>query len=417
MFLQKRRQRIAQSLPKNSVLFLSSRAVMFRQTDVLYPYRQESHFYYLTSFEQEKSLFVLFPSSRSLLFIQDRDPLREIWDGPLFGVDEVKKKYGIDELYTLSQLDSILSTRLKNVSLIFYNKEEPFFDQKIKILKKIGKKKKIQPAYELLSSFRKIKSKEEIQSMRKAGSYSVQAHKEVAKALKANTSERAMHAVFIHSIMKQGAVREAYPGIFACGQNAVTLHYIKNDSICRNGELLLVDAGAEADYYASDITRVYPVSGRFTKAQKLLYQALLNLQKQLIKEVSPRTSLKALNQKMFEALTEILLDFKILKGSFRSNFQKQNYKKYCPHSVGHLLGLDVHDVGFKKTEEGRLEENMILTIEPGIYIDKKDKKAPSGLRGLGLRIEDNIRVTSKGPENLTKKLAKEPEEIEELCSS
>ena len=417
MRLQKRRQKIAKSLPKGSALLLSSRAPVLRQPDVFYPYRQESHFYYLTAFEPEKSLFVLFPSSRSLLFIKDRDPLKELWDGPIYGREEVKKKYGFNEVYTLSQLDSVLARLLKGAKLLFYDKQEPFFHQKIKALNKSPQKKKFQSAYEFLKAFRRIKSPQEIQKIKKACSYSIQAHKQVAKALKAHQTEHAMHAVFIHSIMSQGAKCEAYPGIFACGQNAVTLHYIKNDSVCRPGELLLVDAGAECDYYASDITRVYPVSGRFRKKQALLYQSLLDLQKQLIKQVSPKLSLSDLNQKMFEGLTQILLEFGLLKGSFKNNLQHKKYKKYCPHSVGHLLGLDVHDLSFKKTENSQLKPNMLLTIEPGIYIDKKDKQAPAGLRGLGLRIEDDILVTPKGSQNLTKKLTKEREEIEELCSA
>ena len=415
MNLQKRRQRIAKSLPKGSALILASSAPALRQPDVFHPYRQESHFYYLTAFEQERSLFVLLPSSRSLLFIKDKNPLKEVWDGPIYGKNEVKKKYGFDEVYTLSQLDSVLAPLLKKTKSIFYDKQDPFFHSKIKGLGKSSRKNP--SAFEFLKDFRRVKSPQEIQKIKTACSYSIQAHKQVAKALKANQSEHSLHAVFIHSIMSQGAKREAYPGIFACGQNAVTLHYIKNDSLCRKGELLLVDAGAEHDYYASDITRVYPVSGRFTKKQALLYQSLLDLQKQLIKKVSPKLSLKDLNQHMFSGLTQILLEFGLLKGSFKNNLRQKKYQKYCPHSVGHLLGLDVHDLSFKKGENSQLKPNMLLTIEPGIYIDKKDKQAPAELRGVGLRIEDDILVTSKGSQNLTQKLTKEIEEIEELCSA
>ncbi|MBC6415324.1 MAG: aminopeptidase P family protein [Bdellovibrionales bacterium] len=408
-FFKQKRKQIAKALPKNSLLALSSYPKFLRQVDVYYPYRQESYFYYLTGFKQEESLFLLFSSSHSVLFIKDKDFKKEIWDGIVYNVDEVKEKYGIDEVLTLSQMDLFFSKKIKGIKHVFYNKGLKQFDKKIKSLNI-----KFQSAYEFLRPFRQIKSLAEIQSLKKACSYSIQAHKEVAKVLKPGSNERALHAVFIHSIMKQGAQREAYPGIFASGKNALILHYIKNNSVCKKGDLLLVDAGAESDYYASDITRVYPVNGKFSKKQKQIYQLLLKLQKQLINYVKPGVSLKTLNEKMSIGLTEILLEIGLLTGSFKENLVSQKYKSYCPHSVGHFLGLDVHDV-FKKGDSV-LKENMVLTIEPGIYIDSKDKKAPQALRGLGLRIEDDILVTKSGSSNLSIQLAKESDEIEELCS-
>ena len=309
-------------------------------------------------------------------------------------------------------MNLFFSQKLRGIQRVFYNNCFTQFDKKIKALKI-----KPESAYNFLRPFRQIKSLEEVKTIKKACSYTIQAHKKTAEALKPGLSERALHAVFIHSIMEQGAEREAYPGIFACGANALILHYIKNNSICRKGELLLVDAGAEADYYASDVTRVYPVGGKFSRKQKQLYQLLLNLQKKLIKEVKPGVSFSVLNKQMCMGLTEILLKAGILQGSLKDNFSAKKYKSYCPHSIGHLLGLDVHDVSFKKGEAGLLKENMVLTIEPGIYISQNDAKAPGSLRGIGLRIEDDILVKKTGSSNLTSKLPKEVEEIEELCSS
>ena len=414
---KKRRKILAKQLPPKSLLLLFSYPEFLRQSDVFHPYRQESHFYYLTGFIQAQSLFMLFSSGRSVLIIKDRDPKREAWDGPLYGKSEVKTSYGIDEVFYLSELEEVFHQKLKGIKNFFYEKDFDYkkkgsaCHKKIKTLKATKKS-----AYEFLRAFRQIKSKEEIQNIKKACSYSIQAHKELAQVLKPGIGERALHGVFMRSIMEQGALREAYPSIIACGSNALILHYIKNDSICKKGDLLLVDAGAEADYYASDITRVYPVSGKFSKDQKKVYQHLLKLQKKLIQKVYPGQSLKKLNHLMKIGLTEILLELGILKGSFEKNFRTQAYKTYCPHSVGHLLGLDVHDVSFKKTEEPLLKANMVLTIEPGLYISKQDKKVPKSLRGLGLRIEDNILVTEKSHSNLTLKLPKEVEEIEELCS-
>ena len=408
-FKEKRKQ-VAKALPKSSVLILGSLPEYFRQVDIKYPYRQESNFYYLTGFEQASSLFVLFPSARSVLFVVDKDPVKEQWDGPLYTVKEVKNKFLMDEVYPLSKLDTVLARLLKGKSKFFYDKLNPFFDRKIRSFKV-----KSFSAGEFLKKFRRVKDKTEISLIKESISISIYAHKQIAKALKPGISENALHGIFLKSIMEKGSFREAYGGIFGCGENATVLHYIKNNSICKRGELLLVDAGAEKNYYSSDITRVYPVSGRFTKNQKRLYESLLVLQKRLIKEVKSGVSLKSVNQKMFEGVTEILLDFGFLKGSFKENFSKASYKKYCPHSVGHLLGLDVHDVSFKRSEAAVLEPGMVLTIEPGIYISKRDKKAKKDLRGLGLRIEDNILVTRTGQENLTRGLPKEVSEIEQLC--
>ena len=412
-WFKNKRNQVAKALPKSSVLILNSHPEYFRQVDIKYPYRQDSNFYYLTGFEQASSVLLLFSSGRSVLFALDKDPVKELWDGPLYATQEIKKKFLIDKVYPLSELDKFLHSLLKGRSKLFYDPSRPLsaFDRKLKSFKI-----PFHPAGEFLKNFRRIKDKTEIASIQKAIAISIHAHKQMAKALKPNISERALHGIFIKSIMEKGSPREAYGGIVACGANATVLHYIKNHSICKKGELLLVDAGAEKNYYSSDITRVYPVNGTFTKNQKNLYEKLLKLQKELIQEVKPGISLKNINKKMFEGITKILIDVELLEGSFKENFNKHSYIKYCPHSVGHLLGLDVHDVTFTKTEKDILKPGMVLTIEPGIYIARQDKKAKKDLRGVGLRIEDDILVTKSGRQNLTKDLPKEVSDIEKLCS-
>ena len=410
-WFKNKRNQIAKALPKNSVLILGSLPEYFRQIDIKYPYRQESNFYYLTGLKQPSSLFLLFPSKHSVLFVADKDPIKELWEGSSYGAQEIKTKFLIDEVWPLSELNLHLNRLLKGKTKIFYDKLNPFFDKKITTFNI-----PLDSSQEFLKFFRRIKDKIEITHIKKAISNSIYAHKQMAKALKPGINERTLHGVFLKSIMEKGSSREAYGSIVACGENATALHYIKNHSLCKKGELLLVDAGAENQYYSSDITRVYPVSGKFTKNQKIIYQKLLNLQKDLIKEVKPNASLKEINKKMVQGITKILLDLGLLQGSFKKNFNKQNYKKYCPHSVGHLLGLDVHDVTFNKKEKTLLKPGMILTIEPGIYVSKKDQKVTKDLRGLGIRIEDDILVTQSGHENLTKNLTKEIDEIEKLCS-
>lgn len=409
-WFQNKRNQVSKALSKKSVLVLGSLPEYFRQVDIKYPYRQESNFYYLTGFEQPSSLLLLFPSARSVLFVANKDPIKELWEGPLYETKEIKKKFLIDKVYPLSELDKTLTPLLKGKSKLFYDNLNPFFDKKLKSFKI-----KFSSAGEFLKNFRRIKDETEISLIKEAISISAYAHKQVAKALKPGVNEKTLHGIFIKSIMEKGSTREAYGGIFGCGKNATVLHYKQNSSVCKKGELLLVDAGAEKNYYSSDITRIYPVSGKFTKNQKNLYEKLLRLQKKLIKEVKPGVSLKSINQKMFEGITKILLELGWLKGSFKENMDKTSYKKYCPHSVGHLLGLDVHDVSFNKTEEAILKPGMVLTIEPGIYVSKQDKKAAKDLKGLGLRIEDDILATKTGHINLTKKLPKEISEIEKLC--
>ena len=410
-WFKNKRNQIAKALPKNSALVLASLPEYFRQVDIKHPYRQESNFYYLTGFEQAHSLFLLSPSGQSILFISDKDPVKEIWEGYLYETKEVKEKLLIDKVYPLSSLDKHLSPLLKGKTTLFYDLLNPFFDKKMKSFKA-----RFESAGEFLKQFRRIKDEVEIASIKKAIATSVYAHKQVAKALRPGINERALHGIFIKSIMEKGSPREAYGGIIACGANATVLHYTKNNSVCKKGELLLVDAGAEANYYSSDITRVYPVSGKFSSNQKQLYEKLLGLQKQLIKEIRPEVDLKKINQKMYQGITQILLDCRLLNGSLTEHLKKNSYVKYCPHSIGHLLGLDVHDVSFKKTEKGVLKSGMVLTIEPGIYISKQDNKAPKELRGLGLRIEDDILVTATGHKVLTKEIPKEVSEIEALCS-
>ena len=376
-----------------------------------YPYRQNSDFYYLTGFEEPESLFIL-KQNKSLLIVPEKNVKKELWDGFRYGPQEAKKVFLMDQTQSLEKLDEVLKKELQGASLIFYNSIHPEFDKKIKRFKK-----KIKSAREFLAPFRQRKDAKELGFMKQACAISAYGHSQVAKALKPNVNERLLHGVFLKSIMEKGAAREGYQSIVACGNNATTLHYVKNNGICKKGELLLIDAGGEYSYYTADISRVYPVSGRFTKIQKKAYGLLLSLQKELIKQVKPGCSLKDLNEKMREGIVSILLELKILKGKEQSLFEQGKYLDYCPHFVSHLLGMDVHDSRSSRKESPVLKPNMVITVEPGLYFSKKDQKVDAGLRGVGLRIEDNILVTQTGSVNLTKQTPKEVEEVEALCQS
>lgn len=417
-FLSKRKQ-VAQALPHGGVLVLASNPESFQQALLpakqrhkKHPYRQDSDFYYMTGFEEPESLFLLFPSGRSVLFCSGPHPVKDLWDGPRLALKRVQKKFLLDEVLPLSELDNRLPRLLKGRSKVFYNKGNVLFDR---LLRPYGLK--CSPAGDFLKDFRRIKDKTEIAYIKKAIAISIHAHKQVAKALRPQINENALYGVFLKSIREKGAMREAYGAIVACGANACVLHYQKNNAVCRTGQLLLLDAGAESDYYSSDITRVYPVSGAFTSNQKNLYEKLLALQKSLIQEVGPGVDLNHINQKMRQGLTRIMMEAGFLSHSFSKNIQKKAYIRYCPHSVGHLMGLDVHDTGWSQKEKRILQAGMVLTIEPGIYISPLDRKASSDLKGLGFRIEDDILVTSQGRQNLSQGLCKDPLAIETLCQS
>ena len=404
-WFQNKRKQILESLPQDSALILQSLPVYFRQPDVAYPYRQESNFYYLTGFKEPESLFLL-KKDLSVLFIQKKDPVKEAWEGYRYTTREAKESYLMDKVHTIDSFEEKLPSYLKGIKTLYAN----IFDNKINFSKEMT----VKPVQKLLTPYRQIKDLTEVSYIKEAVNITAKAHKQVAKALKAGVTEQTLHGIFIKTLMENGSSREGYPGIVACGNNAIIIHYKQNSSICQKGELLLLDAGAEKDHYTADITRVYPVNGRFSKDQKNVYEKLLTLQEFLIKGVRPQVNWQALNKKMLEGVTQILLDLNILKGSFAENISKKTYKTYLPHSLGHQMGLDVHDPMFPQSHPHLLKPGMVVTVEPGLYFPKDCPIKP--LRGMGLRIEDNILVTESGQENLSHSIPKEVDAIEELCS-
>ena len=406
-WFKNKRKQIAGSLPPKSALVLESFPVYFRQQDVPFPYRQESNFYYLTGWTEPESLFIL-TKEKSILFIQNKDPVKEAWEGYRLTVKEAKDIYLMDQVHTIEKWEEKPDVHLKGIKTIYSTGVNPYFTKQIKSLKGI----KIKPAAEILARFRQIKDSTEVKRIKKSVSITAKAHKEVARSLKPGISERTLHGIFIKTLMENGGQREGYTSIVGSGNNANVLHYTKNNSICRKGELLLLDAGVEKDYYTADVTRVYPIDGTFSKTQKEVYNSLLQLQKNLIKEVRPQADWKILNKKMFEGITRILMEWKVLKGSFSENINKKTYRTYIPHSLGHQLGIDVHDPPFPSRTPQLLKTGMVMTVEPGIYFPKS---CPiKSLRGMGFRIEDDILVTAKGRENLSQNIPKEIEQIENL---
>lgn len=408
-WFKNKRNQIAGSLPPKSALVLESFPVCFRQPDVPYPYRQESNFYYLTGWTEPESLFIL-TKDVSVLFIQKKDSLKETWEGYRLTTKEAKNIYLIDKVHTIETWEEKPEFYLKGIKTIYSTGVNPRLTKQIKALKGI----KIKSASKILTRFRQIKDSTEVKRLKKSINITEKAHKEVARSLKPGISEKALHGIFIKTLMGNEDCREGYTSIVAGGNNATVLHYTKNNSVCRKGELLLLDAGVEKNYYTADVTRVYPISGTFSKNQKEIYNQLLQLQKDLIKEVRPQADWKTLNKKMFEGVTRILMELNVLKGSFSENINKKIYKTYLPHTLGHHLGMDVHDPPFSSNAPHLLKPGMVMTVEPGLYFPK-DCPIES-LRGIGFRIEDDILITAKGRENLSRNIPKEIDDIERLCS-
>ena len=425
---QRRREKL-KSLIGDGVLILPAAHEKHRNNDVFYPFRQDSHFFYFTGFEDPDAIFIFRPERKpeTIMFIRPKDTQKEMWDGFSYGPEDICKSFSIDKAYNLLQMDSKLPDFLEGASRIYYRLGGYSFDSILKdTLLKLDKKqgrsgRGFPPIFdpcEILGEQRVIKTGEEIFHLRKACELSADAHINAMRFIKPDVSERQVEAVLEYTIKKAESPRWGYYPIVASGNNACTLHYKSNDQICRDGDLLLIDAGAEWNYYTADITRTFPVNGRFTDVQRDFYQDILNVQKDIIKKTKHGVTFELLQNETIKGLSQILLNWNILEGSLDEVISKKLYKKYYPHSVGHFLGMDVHDVGlYKKDDQPRsLEHGVCLTIEPGLYIMKDDDSAPKGLRGLGIRIEDDILICENGCEVLSKRAPKEVKEIEETMS-
>lgn len=423
---QKRREKL-KSFIGEGVLILQASHEKHRNNDVFYPFRQDSHFFYFTGFEGPDAVFLFRPEKKpeTIMFVRPKDPQKEMWDGFSYGPKDVCQSFLIDTAYDLSQLNAKLPDLLESAPRIYHRLGHNNFDSVLKdalleIYKRQGRLGKGFPPifdyWEILGEQRVIKTDEEISNIRKACELSADAHISAMKFTKPGVSERQIEAVLESTVKKAESPRWGYYPIVASGNNACTIHYQSNDQTCKDGDLLLIDAGAEWNYYTADITRTFPVNGRFTDIQKDFYQCILDVQKNLIAQTKPDITFEFLQNEAIRGLSQILLDWNILKGSLDEVISKKLYKKYYPHSVGHFLGMDVHDVGlYKKDGKPRsLESGVCLTIEPGLYMTKDDEATPEGLRGLGIRIEDDVLICENGCEVLSQKAPKEIKEIEEI---
>ncbi|MFN8846981.1 MAG: aminopeptidase P family protein [Bdellovibrionales bacterium] len=411
---KKRRDRALEILGSNALI------LMAHPEQSRWNYRQDSNMYYLTGFEEPESILMLLPGKKpsEVLFVRRKNPERETWDGFRYGPEGAKTEFQFEFVYPIDEFQDRALEFLKGYEGVYLqlNKEAATDAKMLSLLGQVKASQSrtgighmsIHDAASFLGEMRVVKSEEEIINIRTACEISAQAHSSVMKQIKPGMSERQVQAILAYEFLNRGAAREGYNYIVASGNNATTLHYNFNDQICKDGDLLLVDAGAEYNYYTGDITRTFPVNGKFTRAQHEVYSRVLEVQLKLIAMVKPGVPFKAFHETAAELLTEAMLDLGLLSGRKSDIIAGQIYKKYYPHGVGHYLGLDVHDSGkyFIKDQPRPIEAGMCFTIEPGLYIPAHDSNAPAEFRGIGVRIEDNILVTPNGCEVMTKSASK-----------
>jgi len=419
---KKRREVLASSLKENSISLLLSATPKTRSNDTEYPYRQNSNFYYLTGFKEDSSALLIVKKSKkvkSYLFVAKKDKALELWTGKRVGAKKAGEIFDFDGVYEYEELSKIFKEELLNKDTLYYDfsHENPQMNAFKELCKNFYAHKNIAKKIE---RERLIKSDAEIELIKKAIKITKEAHHRAMQVVPTLGYEYELLSEIEYVFKKNGAYSDAYTSIVASANAANTLHYISNDKPIQKGELLLIDAGCEYEYYASDITRTIPADGKFSEAQKELYNLVLDVEKEIISMIKPGVLRSKLHSRSEELLCEGMVKLGILKGEIKKLLKKKAHKKYYPHGIGHWMGIDVHDEASYKTKKGKeiaLEAGMVMTIEPGIYLDKDDKKVPKKYRGIGIRIEDDILVSEDGCINLSSKIAKEIADIETLSKS
>ena len=416
----------------NDVAVFPAAPEKIRNNDVEHEYRQDSDLYYLTCFEESCSAAVLSPAAdeeKFVLFVNPKDREREVWTGWRTGTEDAVKYYGADAAFTIDELEAQLNRLSEKADTIYYRLgidrdiDAKIIDmmrryQAIRQKTGMGPFAIVDPAV-ILHEMRLVKSREEIGYIRRAVDITAEAQLEVMKALRPGMFEYQVEGILRYFFLKNGSFRPAFPPITASGPNATVLHYSTNDRRIESGDLIVVDAGAEYEYYAGDITRTLPASGRFTKDQAALYEVVLDAGIEAIKVIKPGVDFIAPHNRAVRILTEGMVKLGLLDGDVDKLIEEESYKKYYMHRTSHWLGMDVHDVGLFRTADDwrKLEPGMVLTIEPGIYIAEDLEEVDSRFRGMGIRIEDDVLVTETGCETLSARVPKTIEEIEALMGS
>ncbi len=401
MIHQKRRKELLSRLDNDSLVIVTTNPAQHRNGDVYYPFRADSDFWYLSGFGEVESAMV-FSSKNYTIFLRNRDKAREIWDGKRLGINDAPKTLMADQAFSISLIKRELPKLVAKAKTIYYDPKHSKIDKEIK--KHLSSYQSLTP---ILHEMRLKKDEDEINHMQKAIDISIKAHEMAIKQTKPNIYEYEIASIF-DGFFKKNNTQHAYSPIVAGGENACVLHYIENNKLLKKGDLLLIDAGCEVEGYASDITRTFPISGKFSNAQKQIYQLVLDAQLQAIKSIKPGQSVSKPHQIASSTIKKGLIKLGLLEDD-------QELSKFYMHGTGHWLGLDVHDVGeYKQANSHRkFETGMVTTVEPGIYIRKSDKINPI-YWNIGVRIEDDVLVTETGNQVLSQALVKEIEDIELL---
>tara|TARA_X000001036_G_scaffold59884_1_gene49787 strand:+ start:653 stop:1957 length:1305 start_codon:yes stop_codon:yes gene_type:complete len=422
-----RRLQLSNKVLDDSAIIVASALVKSRISDTDYAYRQDSNFYYLSGYEEPDSLILIRPNhdkEKFIIFCRDRDPLREQWDGFRTGQDGAIQEYQADNAYSINSIDQMMPELLAGVKNIYFSMSAPCgVDLKIsQWVEDIRKNTRAgaEPPHNLLSldsilhEMRLIKEDHEMDLMKQAAEITTEAHIRAMQAVTPGMYEYQLEAEYLYAFNKNGARSAAYNSIVGGGNNSCILHYVENNAELKDGDLVLVDAGCEYKYYASDVTRTFPVNGKFSPEQKEIYSIVLEAHKQSMEQAKPGNKWNLMHEKSVEVIVEGLLDLGLLKGTKDQVIENGDYSKFYMHRIGHWLGMDVHDVGgYKQDGDWRdLEKGMVMTIEPGIYILDSLEDVDDKWKGIGVRIEDDIVVTESGFEVLTPNVPRTIEEVE-----
>lgn len=426
-------------MDRNSVAIIPAAREAVRSHDTNYRYRQNSDFFYLTGFEEPEAIAVIAPAKEKkfTLFVRPRDPEREIWDGYRAGVEGAVRDYQADEAFPVNEFDEKLAEILDGPAVLYYAFGHTTAEMDQKIIRQLAlmretNRRPIEPPAtivdptSILHEMRVLKNAEEIEIMQRAADIAAEAHVEAMKAVRPGMKEYEVEALIEAVFRKHGSAGPSYTSIIGSGANATVLHYITNMDTLKDGDLLLIDAGCEYKGYASDITRTFPINGKFSQAQREIYDLVLKTQMSCVDMVRPGVRLEDLKTHSVEMLTAGMVELGLLKGDPAKLIEEKKYMQFYMHNLGHFLGIDVHDAGryYFKGESRPAETGMVMTIEPGLYISPDTSRIPEGFNqdipekylGIGIRIEDDVLVTEDGARVLTNKVSKDPDEIEAIMA-
>ena len=428
----RRRKALMAEMEPNSIAILPAAPMYIRNRDVEHVYRQDSDFQYLSGFPEPEAVIALIPGREHgeyVLFCRERDPARELWDGLRAGQDGAIAEYGADDAFPIGDIDDILPGLIEGRSRVYYaiGSNQEFDHRLMEWINTIRSKARqgAQPPNEfvaldhLLHDLRLYKSANEVKVMKHAAEISARAHIRAMQASRTGLYEYHLEAELDYEFRKGGSKMPAYGSIVAAGKNACILHYRENDAVLKDGDLVLIDAGCEIDCYASDITRTFPVNGRFSPEQKAIYELVLKANEEAFNHIAPGRHWNEAHEATVQIITAGLVELGLLQGDVGELIAAEAYKPFYMHRAGHWLGMDVHDVGdYKVGGEWRvLEPGMAMTVEPGIYVAADNQDVPKKWRGIGVRIEDDVVVTKAGCEILTGGVPKSVEEIEALMAA